>query len=170
MGSPGETDKRPNKKERDFIGAMCPRVLSSAARSLLRPGDPVRHAASGLDAHLAPSLADPHALPPPARHPLSCPISSSSQTWDNPRLSSPSPDAIVFCLSTCSRVPWRKDSRLCPTDPHPTGHLRYLLTILGRNQGGLTVHPWGSRVKAASEASTGPAHLQTGQSPWDMAS
>ena len=36
-----ETGKRPNRKERGgFIGAVCSCVLSSAASSLLRPGDP----------------------------------------------------------------------------------------------------------------------------------
>lgn len=125
----GETGRRPNRKERGgFIGAVCPCVLSSAASSLLRPGGPACAASRAGHPPKYPLLH--HCLrrthfpvPSPA------PLSPGQSQVSNPSTRYP-------CLPSLQLLQGAPEAGLqaLPTDPYPSG---YLLTVSGRNQGGL---------------------------------
>lgn len=127
MNWSGKTGKRPNRKERGgFIGAVCPCVLSSAASSPLRPGDPACAASRAGHPPKHPLLHHclrPAHFPVPSPAPLSPGQSQVSSTR-------------YPCLPSLQLLQGTPEAGLqaLPTDPYPSG---YLLTVSGRNQGGL---------------------------------
>lgn len=125
-------------------------------------------------AHLAPSLVASRALPPPASHPPSCPISDSSEPWDNPNIQGLYLTPPYSTSAPRPGFPPPEEGLLVlPYKPHPARAAgphpytppwapAHCLRQEPRR-------PWGLGVTESSEAFTTPAHLSTGQNPWDTA-
>lgn len=116
MNWSGETGKRPNRKERGgFIGAVCPRVLSSAASSLLRPGDPAC-VASRAGHPPSPPCSTTACAPPTFLSHLQL-LSALGEA----RCPVPPPNTLAFRLCSSSRAPPRWGSGPCLQTPIPLG-------------------------------------------------
>lgn len=116
MNWSGETGKRPNRKERGgFIGAVCPCVLSSAASSLLRPGDPACAASRAGHPTSPPCSTTACALPAFLSH------LQLLSALGEARCPVPPPNTLAFCLCSSSRAPQRWGSRPCLQTPIPLG-------------------------------------------------